>query len=171
MNKKGGFLLFMSLCLILTLSQSTDINALEEERNINIENIIKIQGNELVKYEKIQSKLIEDKNFNDNYAGTFIDELGELNVNYAGDIKYIEKEIIGVKFHEVKYTKKYLEKTQETLSSKMNELGILAMGLDEENNKVIIYSTSEILNKAKIQEIVDIDAIEFKLQELIIQFN
>jgi hypothetical protein len=161
----------MVLCLILILSSNTNINAQEEESNMKIEKIIKKQEKELVKYEKIQNKLNNDKNFNNNYAGAYFDELGELNVNYAGGIEIIEKEINDIKFHKVKYSKKYLEQIKGTISPRMNELGISAMALDEEYNKVIVYSTAEKLNKAKLQEIVDIDAIEFRLQEITIVFT
>ncbi len=109
----------------------------------------------------------------EEFGGSYFDAERNLNVNLVGDGKSI-KELLkdkSVKYHTVKYSKKYLEEINNALCDKIQELGIILLMVDEPNNKVVIYlnnpeDTTAISN---IKRIVDSPAIEYKKEKIKIE--
>ncbi len=131
-------------------------------------------------YDAVKSyNIIEEKyngNYPDNYAGSYIDDQGDLTVCVTGDNFDNIKDI--VKNSKVKYqTKKsfslnYLNKTIDKISKDMTTLDVSAVELDEKNNKIYVYVNNLNNEKEeKIKELVNSPAIEIKNQDLNVVFT
>ncbi|MCX7746914.1 MAG: hypothetical protein N2645_08485 [Clostridia bacterium] len=126
------------------------------------------RGSEEKPYDIVQNLNKED------YAGSYVDDEGKLNVNMI-DGKNIKEQFknYDVKYHNAKYSLKYLEDIINKLNEKMIELGISSMGVSEKDNKVYVYLKSLEESKIKkIKQVVDSLAIEFVKEDpnLSIQF-
>lgn len=136
-------------------------------KNEESEIVLKQKG-AITNNKKLQDKLNTMKDFEDKLGGKYIDENGVLNVNFVGDVNSIEKDmkIDGVKYHSVKHTLKELNDIMDILNNNHEEFGIMAAGVDEKLNKIIIELDnldSEIIDKIKKR--VDPSAIEIKKRE------
>jgi uncharacterized protein YehS (DUF1456 family) len=109
-----------------------------------------------------------------NYAGAYLDEEGNLNINLVddtnvsgdsdSDLKSLVKDD-SVKYHKVKYSYDHLNGIISKLNNKMIDLDINAIELDEQNNKIYIYlkDLSEI-KTSNIKKLINSSAVEFKQQ-------
>lgn len=120
---------------------------------------------------KINEDLINTMEFEyyNSFAGSYLDENG-LNINLvkganAEEIKVLNK--YNAIIHYVDFSLTDLNKIISILSEKMKELDIEAVGLDERENKVIVYLDG--IDEVKIEKIKSVSnstAIEFKDQKL-----
>ena len=110
-----------------------------------------------------------NKEYPDNFGGSYIDKEGNLNINIVGedanDIKALLKSD-KVKYHKVKYSKNYLEELVDKLNKcaieHPDEFGIEQVVLSESNNKIIVYLRNMSDNEINaVKKIVDSPAIEF----------
>jgi streptogrisin B len=103
-------------------------------------NFITNQNNALENNKILHENMKKNSELDENFAGAYIDEDGNLNVNYVGDIEKVKNtlKLNNVNFHSAKYSYKHLEDITNKLSDKMIELGIKSVELDDRNNKVII---------------------------------
>lgn len=144
------------------------------------DNQSKFQSNQNVAYENYNTikehyKTKYGKDHPENYAGAYLDEEGNLNINLVGDngivgesdndLRILVKDD-KIKYHKVKYSLNHLDNIINSLNDKMVSLDIAAIELDEQNNKVYIY-LNDLNNTqiSKIKKVIDSPAIEFKQQE------
>ena len=122
---------------------------------------------ELFKNNQVTRSVNSSSIYTNNYAGSFIDENGILNVGYLqsvnfssyGDqVQYIQRE----------FSYNYLLEVKDTISEIMIEYDVYMVGIDEEENEVDVYVASQsIANNiiAYLQEVnlYDEDAIHFNI--------
>lgn len=123
------------------------------------------------KYKTEENQKINE--YDQFYAGAFIDDEGRLHVNVVEGTD--AEEVIGSKYrnaiiHYVKFSLKDLENIYEVLSDKMIELGISSIAVNEKENKVDVYINElDETNINRIKEVIDSPAIVFKERD--IKFN
>lgn len=165
MINKKLFLISLIICIITSMLFFINSSA------SNSENIFEKQQNAL-KHNEMIRKMFKDKyrkEYPTYFAGCYIDDEGNLNVNISGDDKQEIKNLVKddkVKVHKVKYSLEYLENIINTLNPKMGELGITRIRLSEKNNKVYIYLNT--LNESSINyinAIANTSAIEVNKNE------
>lgn len=99
------------------------------------------------------------KNCPENFAGTFVDELGDLNINIAEKQRDSEKNLkdylkdSNIKFHNVKYSVSELDNAISCLNEIMISHDINMIERDDKSNKVYVYikniNNSKIINIKK----------------------
>jgi len=105
-------------------------------------------------------------NIESEYAGSFIDDYGNLNVNVTEDADYFAKKynLSNVKYHTVDNSLKDLKSALKILKEKMSELSISGLGLNIKENKVEVY-LKEITPETKkcIGKYVDMPLVNIKI--------
>jgi hypothetical protein len=161
---------FLSLFFVLLLTVgTTSIVFGDNLESSSKTTALKKQTEALEKKVKIMEKIKKNKKYEDDYAGSYIDEEGNLNINFVGEVAE-DLKIDKVKYHKVKYSLKHLDSVTTELTDSMVDLGITMIEPNEIDNKVYVYLKNinpEMINKVK--KVFNSSAIEFKSQELTIQ--
>lgn len=155
----------LTLCLVSAISLSLfSVSSGNSSRNQQNKETNQLTA---LKYYKDIKDMFKNKYNKDNadyYAGSYIDDNGDLNVITTDDGKEL-KDLLKtdkVKFNKAKYSYNYLDNIVKTLNSKMIDLEISGMGIDEEKNKVLIYLKDLNDDKVnKIKKVMDCQAVEF----------
>lgn len=166
MNFRKRISKVISVIFVLTVLIGTNVFASNNSSN-NVPSkettFLANQNKSLENNKVLREQLKNNKEFNDNFAGVYIDEQGNLNVNYAGDVEKFKNSVKldNVIFHAAKYQYNHLENVVNMLNNRMVELDIRSVELDEKNNKVVITIDKMESNKvSKIKAIVDSPAME-----------
>ncbi|NBI28990.1 S1 family peptidase [Chengkuizengella marina] len=133
-------------------------------------NVLLIKESKALKINKdVKKKVKDNKKYEDDYAGVYIDDDGILNINLVNNVEEVSNLIDSneVKYNKVKNSFKKLDQTMKFLTPRMNELGITSLSLDEMKNKVVIY-LKQPDEKAikKINKLVEKGAVEIQEQKL-----
>lgn len=146
-------------------SEITDSSSYYENCNNSVQLFPEVI--ELFKNNQVTRSVNSSSIYTNNYAGSFIDGNGILNVGYLqsvnfssyGDqVQYIQRE----------FSYNYLLEVKDTISEIMIEYDVYMVGIDEEENEVDVYVASQsIANNiiAYLQEVnlYDEDAIHFNI--------
>ena len=126
------------VCLILVIAFA--VNAFTKVNQQGNDKLLKEQKR-IQNYGIIYEKIKNIKDYEQKYAGAYLDEESNLNINLVGEADSIKNilDLDGIKYHEVNYPLKHLEKIISTLTGKMTELNISEIDVDEQRNKVFIY--------------------------------
>ena len=90
-----------------------------------------------------RSLLCEQYFYTDEYAGSFIDKFGILNVGVVG-LPQAKSEYFGqVNYLPKQFSYNFLKDLKAELSDTMDDLGIFTVGIDEERNQVFVNLTDE----------------------------
>lgn len=105
------------------------------------------------------------------YGGAYLDEEGNLNVNIVGEGKKVKElfENKDVNFHKVNYTYESLDSLYKLLSDDMLDLNISLVEVDQQNNKVVVY-TEDIDNSEGIKKLTkNSSALEVRKKDFVIK--
>lgn len=104
------------------------------------------------------------------YGGAYLDEEGNLNVNIVGEGKKVKElfENKDVNFHKVNYTYESLDSLYKLLSDDMLDLNISLVEVDQQNNKVVVY-TEDIDNSEGIKKLTkNSSALEVRKKDMML---
>jgi hypothetical protein len=171
-------------CIIaIMLFYANATNATSNINQINLDSILENQEIAVEEYQMIREKLKKGIISSANYGGAYIDDEGNLNVNivlpnknaekgYVNSLKKRISENSNVKFHFVEHSFKELERTKNSLSKYMSELGINMISVDERTNKVSIFVDNIQSRTNKIQSTVkDSSSIEIQESDASVSFS
>lgn len=96
---------------------------------------------------KIEEDIIndEEKVYNDNFAGVFVDDDGLLNIGYVGitpNKSLLQEQVI---YTQRSFSYNYLKKIQKLLAENMTIYNIHIIGIDEEKKCLSIYLTDNVM--------------------------
>ncbi len=125
----------------------------------------------LINYEEIIGRISID--YEDCYAGAYIDNEGILNINFKNIIPDISiYNCIRIKCHIVNYSLNYLQNIINILTKNILTLEISQLELDEKNNKIYIYMEKLVSTKIeRVKNLIDPFAVEFKEKRLTPEFD
>ncbi|MCH5269307.1 MAG: hypothetical protein J1E83_01025 [Lachnospiraceae bacterium] len=126
-------------------------NDLTENEEVNLE--LSRQSAALVEYYEITSQLKEDQ-----LGGAFFDDSGILHVLVTNDIAIIS-ESDNICYELAVYSYAQLEDFQKKIIDQRENIGFDACGIDQEDNKVVIYSANS-LDMDLLYEIIPNDSVK-----------
>ncbi len=137
----------ITFCLIIFViilcSDANSVFAINDNSSLYYENCNKsiLIFNDVVQAFKNENKLRSgdlNNNYSDNYAGSYLDENGILNVGYVDDVNLptYDNQVIYIKRN---YSYNLLLEIQNAVTTKMIDYNVNSVSLDEQSNKVNVY--------------------------------
>lgn len=174
MKRIKNFLYFlMSLVIILFSVQLVNATEIPDENVIfymsdevynditsNEElNAALMQQDELLQdYVEITKELSEEQ-----LAGAYFDDNGELHIMVTEDVP-VQLENNNICYEIAQYSQAQLKKFQEIINNSSDEIGFTASGIDQEDNKVVIYSVND-LDVDLLNELIPEDSIKIVMED------
>ncbi len=163
-------LFILAICMFLMTS--TTIYAGVQPNDPNKE--ISKQEKAIKSYKNFVEKRNLNKEYTDSYAGAYIDDQGNLNINIVGDFSKLKSNVNdnNIKYNNAKWSMNQLEKALEKINKNMDALNIKATELDEKNNTIIVYMKD--INNESMKKIIEESSfpdITFKQTDLEISFS
>lgn len=152
-------LMCVTIVLLFVIFNMQGVFAQEDEASkMRINN----QGRSLENAAQIEKIIFGNAELEDSYAGLYLDENGNLVVNYVGDYSKIKDQISteGTTFKNVSNNLKALEDANQKFQNMLGQNGIQSVELSIKNNRVIVTYSSTLDFKA-LDTLSDGNAVQF----------
>ncbi len=106
------------------------------------------------------TKILSDEQL----AGAYFDEKGNLHIMVTEDVPIPLDNNNNICYELTQYSYVQLEEFQEIINNYSDEIGFTASGIDQEDNKVVIYSVSD-LDIGLLNEIIPEDSVKIVMED------
>lgn len=172
--------LMLAFVMIISIGTSTSVFAstLPEKNSVSFflsDEIINSLDDEIESNETMrkQDSLLQfynnltSKGYDKSLGGAYFDDNGDLNIVIKEGIHdFVKTSQEGIKYVMGKYSYAELEKFQDTVNHISDDINLDGTGIDQEDNKIIIYTDDEIkLNKELLLSLIPDDSVKIVIED------